>query len=197
MAGAMQTLMAGGLSQDNAAAVVGSLMQESGLNPLARNASGHVGIAQWDKSRQSDFAKQFGYQMGSDGVSASQQLNDQMSFLMTEFMGNHKKALAQMQAARNLLGKESAFMRYFEVVNDASFGRRYAFAQEALQLSGAGARSVANNDNSSEVHIGAINVSTNSDDPRAHAAAVRLGLIDQPLLNPQGTISLGTRGMVQ
>jgi hypothetical protein len=37
---------------------------DAAMDPLARNASGHVGLMQWDKSRQADFAKQFGYPMG-------------------------------------------------------------------------------------------------------------------------------------
>ncbi len=56
---AMNYFMSQGLSKDQAAGIVGNLMQESGvgIDPNAKNATGHRGIAQWDKNRWSNFEK--------------------------------------------------------------------------------------------------------------------------------------------
>ena len=47
----MSYLLSQGVDKEHAAAILGNLQQESGLNPFARNGS-HVGIEQWDAERQ-------------------------------------------------------------------------------------------------------------------------------------------------
>ena len=56
---AMNYFMSQGLSKEQAAGIVGNLMQESGagLDPNAKNATGHRGIAQWDANRWGNFEK--------------------------------------------------------------------------------------------------------------------------------------------
>jgi hypothetical protein len=56
---AMNYFMSQGLTKDQAAGIVGNLMQESGagIDPKAKNATGHRGIAQWDKNRWGNFEK--------------------------------------------------------------------------------------------------------------------------------------------
>lgn len=56
---AMNYFMSQGLTKDQAAGIVGNLMQEStaAIDPKAKNATGHRGIAQWDKNRWGNFEK--------------------------------------------------------------------------------------------------------------------------------------------
>lgn len=56
---AMNYFMSQGMSKEQAAGIVGNLMQESGagIDPNAKNASGHRGIAQWDANRWGNFEK--------------------------------------------------------------------------------------------------------------------------------------------
>jgi hypothetical protein len=56
---AMNYFMSQGLSKEQAAGIVGNLMQEStaAIDPMAKNASGHRGIAQWDANRWGQFEK--------------------------------------------------------------------------------------------------------------------------------------------
>jgi hypothetical protein len=189
MSSAMKTLMGFGVSEPNAAAMVGSMDEESW---------------QLSKGRQAAFAKRFGYQIGSSTVSPEQQLNDQLRFVMET---TQKITWDAMEKARDLMGKASAFRRLEEHRgDDASLGKAFSSALDADRLATlAGMVSTNYHSNqvqhnvSSETNIGDIIINTPSTDPRAHAAAVRLGLADQPLLDlsSQGFAALSTRGMTQ
>jgi hypothetical protein len=198
MSHGMQTLMDSGVPEDDAASMIGNMAQESTMNPLAANA-GHRGLMQWDKARQTDFAKQFGYAMGSSAVSADKQFQDQLLFAQAELRTTQQKAAAKMAKARDLLGKTSAFMEFDEQPGDNSLARRFSFAQQAARLADV-AGMVTNHvqhNVTSETTIGDIHVHTPATDPKAHAAAVRKGIESHPLMSPtaQGTVSLATRGM--
>jgi hypothetical protein len=198
MAIAMKTLMGKGASENDAAAMVGNMMQESAMDPLARNASGHVGLGQWDKARQADFAKRYGYQMGSGAVPADKQSTDQTLFFLDEFQTTQRQAASAMAKARSLFGKTSAFMNLDERPGDNSLSQRYSYAQQAMQLADAAnarANNVQHNDNRSDTKIGNINVHTAATDAAGLAAALRKALSAQPLLNhaAQGTVALATR----
>lgn len=201
----MQNLMDHGASKEDAAAIIGSFAQESSMDPFARNGT-HVGQGQWDKSRQADFAKRYGYQMGSLVVPREKQEKDQQLFALYELQTTQKKAASEMAKAKDLMGKTSAFMNLYERPGDNSLSARYFNAQEAERLAtvagmisaaNSSSNSVQHNDNRSETQIGDIHVHTNATDPVAHAAAVRKGLTDQPLLRPaaQGTVALSARAM--
>jgi hypothetical protein len=69
-----------GLDEPDAAAMVGRLMSESGLNTGARNPSGHVGVAQWDTDRA-------GFLFGSSGGALTKNLHEQLEGIRREFMG--------------------------------------------------------------------------------------------------------------
>jgi hypothetical protein len=203
---AMQFFMDRGIAKYDAAAIVGSLVQESSMNPLARNGS-HVGYAQWGKARAAVFAKRFGYEIGSSGVSKDQQGKDQMQFILEELQTSQRSTVVAMAKARDLMGKTRAFSNLYERPGDNSLSQRYFNAQEAERLAdvagmltainSAKAGSVQHNDNRSDTVIGDIHVHTNATDPVSHAAAVRKGIADQPLLSPaaQGAVSLSTRAM--
>jgi hypothetical protein len=196
---AMQTLMASGMSEDAAAAAVGNLMQESGVNPFARNASNHVGIAQWDQSRQAAFAKKYGYWMGSGGVSADKQLEDQLAFLMQELQTTESPAAAEMARMKSLIGKTGAFMNKYERPGDNSLDARYSNALMAKQMVDSfssnlgGAQVTVSHDTT----IGHVHVHTNATDARGIVADVRAEFARQPILNiqDQGVLSLSSRGM--
>lgn len=198
MSNAMRSLMGAGLSEADAAAMVGNMAQESSMNPLASN-SGHSGLMQWDKTRQAAFAKRFGYSMGSSGVSADKQFSDQLIFAQSELQTTQQQSAIGMAKARDLMGKTSAFMMLNERPGDNSLARRFDYAQQAMRMAdvaGMVTRAVQNT-STSETHIGDIHVHTPSTDPAAHADAVRQGIATHPLVSPiaQGTIALSTRGM--
>jgi len=201
-----KTLMDLGLSADEAAAVIGNQMRESSMNPLSVNASGHRGIGQWDANRQSAYSKRFGYQIGSSDVSAAQQLIDQEKFTVQELLTSHRPALEAMKKAKTLLGKTGAFNDLFEVSGD-SIGKRFSYAQLALNLPAIQdllAASNARNSGSvqhtvtSETNIGDVHLHTNATDPASHATAFRDGISKQPLVGLSALVdlSLSTRATV-
>jgi hypothetical protein len=106
MSKAMQTLMSNGMSKADAAAMVGSMAQESSMDPFARNGS-HIGLMQLDKARQADFGKRYGYQIGSSAVSKDKQLNDQVLFGQYELLTTQKAAASAMAKARD--GENESF----------------------------------------------------------------------------------------
>jgi Phage tail lysozyme len=205
MSRAMQTLMGNGLSEDAAAAIVGNMAQESSMNPMSRNASGHVGLMQWSKTRQADFERKYHYQMGASDVPASQQFSDQMQFAQDELRTTQQKAASAMARAADLMGKTKAFMDLDEAPGDNSLSKRFANAEIAARLAdtagmveSANARSApVQHTVTSETHIGEVNVHTLATDPKSHVNAVADGLANHPLLNfdAQGNVSLATRGM--
>jgi hypothetical protein len=205
MSRAMQTLMGNGMSKDAAAAIVGNMAQESSMNPMNRNASGHVGLMQWSKTRQADFERKYHYQMGASDVPASQQFSDQMQFAQDELRTTQQKAASAMARAADLMGKTKAFMDLDEAPGDNSLSKRFANAEIAARLADtAGMVESANarpapvqHTVTSETHIGEVNVHTPATDPKSHVNAVADGLANHPLLNfdAQGNVSLATRGM--
>ncbi len=192
---AMNQLMAGGMSKEDAAAIVGNLAQESSMNPLARNA-GHVGIGQWDSQRQAEFAKRFGYQMGSGEVDPNQQLHDQVAFVQQELSSSQRAAAVAMAKSRDVAGKTRAFMDMYERPGDNSLSQRMGFATDAAGLVSASTRSGASvhHNVSSETNVQNVIINTPSTDPQAHAEAFRKG-IQNPLGTPdsQSVVSLSTR----
>lgn len=198
----MQNLMDHGASKEDAAAIVGNMAQESTMDPFARNGS-HVGLMQWSKKRQADFAKQFGYQMGSMVVPREKQFKDQTMFALDELTTSQRTTAAAMARAKDLMGKTRAFMELDEVPKDNSLSKRFDYAQQAARaaegmVQAAAARSgAAQNTVTSETTIGEINVHTPSTDPKAHGAAVGDAISNHPMINPaaQATVSLATRGM--
>lgn len=198
---ALKTLMGFGASATDAEAIVGNLMQESSMNPMAENKKGYRGLAQWSKSRQADFAKRFGYGMGSNSVGEYKQSLDQLQFLWEEMQGPQQQAAREMAKAKDLFGKTSAFMKYFEAPGDSSLNKRFAFAQSAKSMADTvGATSNRSHVTvSNDTRIGEVNIHTPSTDPDAHADSFIKGVSTHPLFGPTdlGKLALGTRGMSQ
>jgi hypothetical protein len=201
----MQTLMDMGVSREDAAAMIGNMTQESSMNPYAQN-QGHAGLGQWDKSRQEDFRRKYGYLPGASPVPENKQMRDQLEFAKYETETTHRAVAVAMKKAQGILDKTKTFMDLDERPGDDSLGKRIGYAQLADKLTSAadmiGATKnktyVLQNSVSHETTInGGINVTTPATDPHAQAAAMKKAVTGQPLINlpSQGTISLATRGM--
>jgi hypothetical protein len=211
---AMKDLMAAGEPSIASAAMVGSLWHESNLDPLARNASGMAGIMQWNRSRQANFEKQFGYPMADTSPGArsrEQQFADQLNFMMLELRTSEGKTARALAAADGNLAKSTLdFFRLDERANDNSFGRRLNYAtvasqlpqiSDALRMLSAGnvsSRMATTNDNRSDTRIGDIHITTSATNGRDFATDFRNGLLAQPLFGAiaQQQAVLATRGKV-
>jgi hypothetical protein len=192
-AAAMGYLMRHGLLPTEAAAVVGNLSYESGgMNPLASN-KGHLGLAQWDASRQSNFARFAGYRMGDSSVSPDKQFSDQLAFLLTE--PEFSKAHVMMSRAHSLSEAARAFMDFDEKPGllDASAASRFGLAQQALaSYSSSSVQSSVNNN----IHIRTGNIVTQATDGTGIAKDFSKELNTHPLLGPLATqtVTLASRG---
>lgn len=92
---ALDFLIAKGVNPEAAAGFVGGLIQESNLDPNAVNASGHAGIAQWDKDVR---AKEFMNYTGKPLQGSS--IQDQLRFMAYEFETKEKSAFAALMRAK-------------------------------------------------------------------------------------------------
>jgi len=197
-AAAMQSLIRAGISPLDAAAMVGNMTQESTMDPFAVNA-GHVGLMQWDATRQARFAKMYGYRMGSPTVAANQQVADQLAFALKE--PEFQRALRQMGLTSDLLTKTYLFKKLDEIVNDNSLDLRFVAAQQALGAMADAAvtkSSTVSSSVTSHTRIDNVNVSTQATDAQGMAAGARAALSSHPLILPpiaQQMVLLGTRAM--
>jgi len=133
-AATMQFLLGKGLTRAQAAGVVGSLMQESGLSTTAKNpSSGALGIGQWLHGRKTNLL--------ASGKSGS--LRGQLDFLWSELQGPERAALQRLKGAHTVADAAAAFTWGFERPGkaEANMANRVAQGQAALDLGGAGASS--------------------------------------------------------
>lgn len=91
---AMNYFMNKGLSREAAAGLVGNLMRESGLNPMALNKNGGAyGIAQWLGPRKKKLFETYG-----NNPSFEQQLD----YVWNELNSTHKKGLEMLRASKTV-----------------------------------------------------------------------------------------------
>lgn len=109
---AMNYFMSQGLSKEQAAGIVGNLMQEStaAIDPKAKNGSGHRGIAQWDKNRWANFEK-FAKQKGLDVNTREAQLQWIMEEMRT---GAGGLSLKTLKGAKNSRQAAELFLKQYE-----------------------------------------------------------------------------------
>jgi Phage tail lysozyme len=114
---AFDYFIAKGLNNFQAAAVVGNLDQESGVDPAIHQAGGGVGrgIAQWSTGARwdttdKDNVLQFATQKGQSATSLSLQLD----FIWYELTSFPEYGLAQLKASANLTDATTAFEDLFE-----------------------------------------------------------------------------------
>lgn len=127
---AMQYLIGKGLSPEQAAGVVGNLMQESGMNPgqYQKGGGGGYGIAQWTSSaRQKALRSRPDYNT----------LQGQLDFLWSELKGNtgyREGNLEKLKKASNELDAAKIFQDTYERAGKPNMPRRYKYAKDALAL---------------------------------------------------------------
>lgn len=119
-----------GLTEQQAAGIVGNLMQESQLNTSIRGDGGKsFGIAQWNGDRRKglqNFAKERGTDISD--------LNTQLEYIWKELNSTHKSALEGLLQSRNSDEATIAFMRKFERPNEkyANLTARIKYAKSCL-----------------------------------------------------------------
>lgn len=131
---AMQFLLGKGLTRAQAAGVVGSLMQESGLSTTVKNSSsGALGIGQWLGGRKTNLLK--------SGKAGS--LGGQLDFLWSELQGPEKAALDRLKGAHSVADAVSAFTWGFERPGkaEANLPNRVKQGRAALGLGSGGSSS--------------------------------------------------------
>jgi hypothetical protein len=180
-------LKGAGYTDAQVAGIIGSLMQESGLDPTAVNkTSGATGIAQWLGPRAKAFQKQFGHSLKESTF------GEQTDFMLQELKTTEKLADKRIRTARTAAQAAEIHAREFERPGaaEANIARRQGYANSVYaSLGQANAAAVASlpvgssvaappiastsNTSSSEVNInGPINVHTQATD----AAGVARGL---------------------
>jgi hypothetical protein len=180
-------LKGAGYSDAQVAGIIGSLMQESGLDPNAVNTtSGATGIAQWLGPRAKAFKQQFGHSLKESTF------GEQTDFMLQELKTTEKLADSRIRLAKTAAQAAEIHAREFERPGaaEANIARRQGYANSVYaSLGQANAAAVASlpvgssvsappvastsNTSSSEVNInGPINVHTQATD----AAGVARGL---------------------
>ena len=134
---AMNYFMSQGLTKEQAAGIVGNLMQESTskIDPMAINATGHRGIAQWDKNRWSRFEK-WAKSQGLDVNTIDAQLQWVMHELRTGSGGLSMKTLQGASTAKDAAALfNDRFERSGEKPGDPGYDARIRNAQQLMNSS--------------------------------------------------------------
>ena len=125
---AFQFYQSKGLSPNQAAGVVGSLMQESGpnLDPNARNPLGAYGIAQW-----TDVGNRKGNMISAGGKG---DLDKQLEYSWQELTGAERGALGRIQKAGSFSDAAVAHRKYYERpgADEARDDKRIGYAQQVF-----------------------------------------------------------------
>lgn len=112
-----------GYTKDQAAGIVGNLVQESNLNPNAVGDGGQaIGIAQWHPPRQADFKKAFGKDIKDSTF------EEQLAFIDWELKNTEKAANKYLQAATTPEEAASVFSKYYERPGTPMLEKRVAAA---------------------------------------------------------------------
>jgi len=130
-----------GLTDAQAAGIVGNLMRESGLNPrvneggavgLPRGVGGY-GLAQWTGSRQTDLVR-FAGGRGQAGDMATQ-----LRFLVSEMMGPEAASLTKLRTAQSPEQAAYLFDKHYERSGIKAMGERQGNARRVFgELAGGG-----------------------------------------------------------
>jgi len=167
-----------GYSDVAIAGTIGSLMQESKLDPTAVNkTSGAAGIAQWLGPRARQFEKQFGHSL------AQSTFGEQVDFMLWELKNTEKQADQRLRMAKTADAAAEIHSREYERPGaaEANIARRQQYAREvfaglgqanasqiaqqtAAAVAPAAGNTTTTSTNSSEAHIGNVNIYTQSTD---------------------------------
>lgn len=118
-------LKSAGYSDAQAAGIIGSLMQESRLDPNAVNKkSGAAGIAQWLGPRAKQFQEQFGHSVKDSTF------GEQVDFMLWELKNTEKLADKRIRMAQTPAQAAEIHAREYERpgADEANIGRRQQYA---------------------------------------------------------------------
>jgi len=122
-----------GLTDFQAAGVVGNLDQESGMNPTAAQATGPGrGIGQWSLGQRWSQAQAYAAQTGRDVWS----LDLQLDFLWQELATIPSYGLAALRSTTNVADATIVFQDKFERCGTCNTPRRVALAESVLRAYG-------------------------------------------------------------
>ena len=103
---AMRYFMDKGLTDYQAAGLVGNLMRESGMSPTALNSSsGAYGLAQWLGARKKALFNKYG---------KNPTLDNQLDFIWSELNSSHRNGLRHLKASKNATEAARNAMGYYE-----------------------------------------------------------------------------------
>lgn len=198
-------LRAAGYTDAQAAGIIGSLMQESGLDPNALNkSSGAAGIGQWLGPRSAAFKNQFGHAL------AQSTFGEQVDFMLSELNGSESLAARRI---RNATTPEQAALIHSQFYErpgaaEANIARRQSYAasvyagigqSNAAQIAGqtAGARGgsygsrISNMTSSAETNInGPITIQTQATDAQGIAREFGKAVAKYSFTVPQANTGL-------
>jgi hypothetical protein len=118
-----------GYNDAQAAGIVGSLMQESQLDPRAVNPkSGATGIAQWLGPRKKQFEKNFGHSLKDSTF------EEQTQFMLWEMKNTHKAAGDMLKKAGSAEVAAQIHSQHYEIPDpkEANIGQRQKNAVKVL-----------------------------------------------------------------
>ena len=128
-----------GLTNFQAAGIVGNLDQESGVNPTIAQYGGGPGrgIAQWSTGGRWDTSSRDNavWYAGTRGESVWS-LNLQLEFIWYELTTFSGYGLAQLRATTNVTNATIVFMDRFEICGTCASSQRVAYAQSVLNAYG-------------------------------------------------------------
>lgn len=194
-----------GYSDVAIAGTIGSLMQESKLDPTAVNkSSGAAGIAQWLGPRARQFEKQFGHSL------AQSTFGEQVDFMLWELKNTEKQADQRLRLARSPEFAAEVHSREYERPGaaEANIARRQQYAREVFGALGqanaaqiaqqtaaaaapAGGNSTSTTTNTNEMHVnGPITVQTQATDAAGIARDLGGALRRYSFVVPQANTGL-------
>lgn len=108
-----------GMTPVGAAGLVGNLMAESSLNPMATNPSGYFGLAQWGSGRKMNmvlWCKSNGYDPNS--------VDGQANFIVYEMRTSYSFVWAHLQTCSSPAFAASDICRYYEIAVGGKFAQQ-------------------------------------------------------------------------
>lgn len=123
-----------GLTDIQAAGVVGNLMQESGVRPTAVQYGGGPGrgIAQWSIGGRWNAGRVNLVAFASTRGLARWTLQTQLDFIWHELTTSSALGLADLRAATTLSSAVTAFQNKYEICGACAKGKRVEYAQQTL-----------------------------------------------------------------
>lgn len=137
---AFNYFVAKGLTQTQAAGVVGNLMQESSVNPAAVEYSGGPGrgIAQWSVGGRFNTGRNNLTTFAAGRGASKWALTTQLDFIWYELATVGGFGLAELRAATTITSAVTAFQNKYEICGTCSQAKRLQYANQALADYGGG-----------------------------------------------------------